>query len=61
MPRTRSVQLEYVDHEVGLWCNTCMMSTGIAFWITLDDGTDVTVMDATFRTEPGGDDHDVEG
>lgn len=26
--RAVSVSVEYIDHETGLWCNTCMLSTG---------------------------------
>lgn len=33
--RVVSVSIEYVDHEHGLWCNTCMFSTGIRFWVAI--------------------------
>jgi len=61
MAKARSVSLEYVDHEVGLWCANCMMATGIAFWVALTTDTgETTVMDTSFCTEPGGDEHEVE-
>jgi hypothetical protein len=33
--RVVSVRLEYVDHDHGLWCNTCMKSTGIRVWVAV--------------------------
>lgn len=37
--RVTAVQVEYVDHETGLWCNTCMLSTGIRCWVAIITGT----------------------
>jgi hypothetical protein len=33
--RAVAVRVEYLDHETGLWCNTCMLSTGIRAWVAL--------------------------
>lgn len=27
------IWLELLDYELGHWCNDCMLSTGIRFWI----------------------------
>lgn len=36
--RVVNVSVEYVDHETGLWCGTCMLSTGARFWVALRQG-----------------------
>ncbi len=36
--RVVSVHVEYVTHEHGLWCNTCMLSTGIRYWLAVMAG-----------------------
>lgn len=33
--RVVAVRLEHLDHEHGLWCNTCMLSTGMRFWVAV--------------------------
>lgn len=33
--RVVSVSVEYLDHQPGLWCNTCMLSTGIRMWVAV--------------------------
>lgn len=33
--RVVSVQIEYLDHQHGLWCNTCMLSTGVQVWVAV--------------------------
>lgn len=33
--RVVSVRLEYVDHEHGHCCNTCLLSTGFRVWVAV--------------------------
>lgn len=33
--RVTSVHVEYLDHETGLWCHTCMLSTGVRVWVAI--------------------------
>lgn len=36
--RVVSVRVEYVDHQPGLWCNRCMLSTGMRLWVAVSHG-----------------------
>lgn len=33
--RVVAVKVERIDHQHGLWCNTCMLSTGMRFWFAV--------------------------
>lgn len=33
--RVVSVRIEYLDHDTGLWCNTCLLSTGVRMWVAV--------------------------
>jgi hypothetical protein len=33
--RMVAVRIEYLDHTEGLWCNTCMLGTGIRMWVAV--------------------------
>lgn len=33
--RVTSVRIEYVDHQTGLWCSRCMLSTGARVWVAI--------------------------
>lgn len=36
--RTTSVHAEYLTHDEGHWCNTCMLGTGLRFWVAISHG-----------------------
>ena len=33
--RVTSVRVEYLTHDEGHWCNTCMLGTGMRFWVAI--------------------------
>lgn len=33
--RVVAVRVEPVDLTTGLWCNTCMLSTGVRMWVAV--------------------------
>lgn len=37
--RVVSVHLEYLHHDTGHWCNTCLLSTGIRIWVAVHTAT----------------------
>lgn len=32
--RSVSVQLEHLTNDLGLWCNDCMLASGVRIWFT---------------------------
>lgn len=33
--RVLSVRVEYLTHDEGHWCNTCMLPSGIRVWVAI--------------------------
>lgn len=33
--RLVGIVIEYVAHDTGHWCNTCLLSTGIRVWVAV--------------------------
>lgn len=53
-----SVRVEYLDNDLGLWCNDCRLSSGARCWFATTscaDGipTDTSVRSAVFYTDCG--------
>lgn|GEM_PF-7048426 len=63
MARGRRVivlQVEYVTHDPGLWCNDCLLSTGLRIWYTVTTGdTTGALHEQVFCTDCGG--RNIEG
>lgn len=49
-----TVRVEYVGHELGHWCNTCMLSTGVRLWWTTTTEPETTLRSTVFCTECDG-------
>ena len=52
--RVVSVRVEYLDHEHGLWCNTCMLSTGIRFTVAVISRNSLHLQDRLWCYEHEG-------
>lgn len=52
--RVSSVHIEYVDHDHGHWCNTCMLSTGIRFWVAVSHGDRMHLQERLYCYEHQG-------
>lgn len=48
MAAVLKVHVEYVGHEVGHWCNQCMLSTGARLWWTTTTNGDTTLRQCLF-------------
>lgn len=49
--------VEYLDHEAGHWCNTCLLSTGFRFWVVCRQNDRMDLRQRLHCYECGG--HDI--
>ena len=52
--RVLSVRVEYLEHHDGLWCNTCMLSTGMRFVVAVITRTSLHLQDRLWCYEHEG-------
>ena len=52
--RVVSVRVEYLDHDHGHWCNTCMLSTGIRFRVAIISPTGMHLQERLWCYEHQG-------
>lgn len=49
-----TVNIEYLTHDDGHWCNTCMLGTGLRFWVAVSRGNQMRLQQRLWCYEHEG-------
>lgn len=56
--RVVRIRVEQIAVDTGLWCNTCLLSSGVRVWFTVASGLAMSLRSTTRCRDCGGDDLD---